>query len=171
MQRTGVPVLQEFREKLQSHRLELLRLLKTLTEERASRYLHPEWSVKQQLAHIIQAEKAWLTWALALRKEPGLTFGQTPEQGQIFVEEVNTAHEYPLGYWTTRLKAVRAQTILCLSEANLTAEDLEQKGTHRTFGEMTVLQAFRALYRHDRMHLDQILGREQQFVPGSRAPS
>jgi hypothetical protein len=33
------------------------------------------------------------------------------------------------------------------------------------FGELTVLQWLRSFYRHDRMHTDQIAGRDPEYKP------
>jgi hypothetical protein len=60
-----------------------------------------------------------------------------------------------------RLNAARAATLDSLSL--LTRQDLEQTGRHRWFGPMSVLQCLRAIYRHDRVHTDQMQGRETTF--------
>lgn len=154
--------------KLADHRRQLLRMLEGMTEEQAEVHPNGEWSVKQQLAHLCQAEEAWVDWALTVLENPGTQVGQTREEGQIFTRGVDTADQFPLKYWLTRLKTARAQTLRRIASANLTPENLQRKGIHRTFGEMTVLQFLRALYRHDRMHMDQIAGRPPSFIPGQR---
>lgn len=168
---TGPEASQELADlyaKLTEHRRQLLRTLEGMTEEHAEVHPNGEWSVKQQLAHLCQAEETWVDWALTVLKAPGSLVGQTREEGQIFTREVDKADQMPLKYWLTRLKIARAQTLRRLASANLTTEGLQRKGVHRAYGEMTVLQFLRALYRHDRMHMDQIAGRPPSFVPGQR---
>jgi hypothetical protein len=41
----------------------------------------------------------------------------------------------------------------------------ERKGMGTGFGNLTILQMFRAVYRHSSMHIDQIQGREPSFQP------
>lgn len=154
--------------KLADHRRQLLRMLEAMPEEHAEVHPNGEWSVKQQLAHLCHAEEAWVDWALTVLEKPGSQVGQTREEGQVFTREVDTADRMPLKYWVTRLKTTRAQSLRRLASAPLTPETLHRKGVHRTFGEMTVLQFLRALYRHDRMHMDQIAGRPPSFIPGQR---
>ena len=159
-------VLQELRGKLDSHRRELLDLHRGMAEEEAEHQPNGEWSAKQQLAHLCQAEVAWREWALLVSQNSGTEVGQPSEEGQAFTQEVETANSYPLSYWLTRLRLARSETLRQLLEAGLTEKDLEKKGRHRSFGEMTVLQLLRALYRHDRMHAEQVQGKPTSFVPG-----
>ena len=46
-----------------------------------------------------------------------------------------------------------------------TPEQFERTATQRMFGTLTVLQWLRSFYRHDRMHADQIGGREPEYRP------
>jgi len=160
--------LRECLEKLRQERRALLDLVQRLDDEEASHHPHGEWSVKQQLAHLGLAEQAWLEWALFVREHPGEPFGQEDPQQQPFPPPED-ADRYPLRHWITHLKAVRWATLHRLRSAGLTEEDLRKTGRHRAFGEMSVLQCLRALYRHDRMHRDQIQGRPPSFVPGARS--
>ncbi|MBI4311084.1 MAG: DinB family protein [Chloroflexi bacterium] len=161
------PQVADLLEKLESHRRELLGVLGKMSEEEASRHPNGEWSAKQQIAHLVQAEPAWLDWARTVQDSPGAAVGQTPEEGQIFLEGVAEADAQPLAWWLEHFRQARQETLRRLqSEFNLASEEaLARKGTHRTFGEMNVLQCLRAIYRHDRMHIDQVMGREQSFAP------
>jgi hypothetical protein len=47
----------------------------------------------------------------------------------------------------------------------ITPEQYERKGHNRLFGSLTVMQWLRSYYRHDRMHIDQISGREPEYRP------
>ena len=160
--------VKELVQKMREERLALLQALKSVTEEQANVHPNGEWSAKQQLAHLGNAERAWRDWGLALRKQPGLVFGPSVEEGQDVHPERDPVDEYPLRHWITRLKAMRAETLKLLREADLQEADLTVKGRHRAFGEMNVIQALRSLYRHDRMHVDQVSGREPTYQPGRR---
>ena len=87
-------------------------------------------------------------------------------RGRFFLDDVDDADARPLAWWLERLRQSRTDTLRILQEMDLSTQEVAQrKGTHRSFGEMSVLQILRGLYRHDRMHTDQLLGREQSFVP------
>ena len=162
-----LPQIADLMEKMESQRQELLAALAGLSEDDARQHPNDEWSAKQQLAHLVQAEPTWMEWAQTIQENPGVAVGQTPEQGQIFLKDVDNADSKPLALWLERLQQTRADTLKLLQEIGLTGsqETLERKGTHRSFGEMNVLQFLRGIYRHDRMHMEQVLGREQSFVP------
>lgn len=161
-----LPEIEDLLEKMEAHRTELLAILEGLSKEAAERRPEGEWSAKQQVAHLVQAEPAWVEWARTVHDKPGTAVGQTPDEGQIFLQDVDTADNRPLSWWLERLRETRAETLKALNEMDLSSEDaLARAGRHRTFGDMNVLQFLRALYRHDRMHMDQLTGREQSFVP------
>ena len=61
------------------------------------------------------------------------------------------------------LSSARSDTLAAID--GLTGDDLKRSGKHLLFGEMSVLQMLRSLYRHDRMHMDQMAGREVSFTP------
>ncbi|MCH7705793.1 MAG: DinB family protein [Chloroflexi bacterium] len=160
------PEIEDLLEKMEAHRTELLAILEGLSNEAAERHPEGEWSAKQQVAHLVQAEPTWLGWARTVRDEPGATVGQTPDEGQVFLEDVDTADSHSLSWWLERLRETRAETLKGLDDMDLSSsEALGRAGRHRTFGDMNVLQFLRALYRHDRMHMEQLTGREQSFVP------
>lgn len=161
-----LPEIQELLEKMEAHREELLTILEGLSMEAAERHPEGEWSAKQQVAHLIQAEPTWLEWAKSVHDEPGTTVGQTPEEGQIFLQDVDTADSLPMSWWVERLRESRAETLKGLEGMDLSSsEAIGRAGRHRNFGDMNVLQFLRAIYRHDRMHMEQLTGREQSFVP------
>ncbi len=157
-------------EKLQAERQDLLNILRGFSEEKAQEHPHGEWSAKQQVAHLVQGEPEWLGWALEIYTTPGATVGQPQEVEQPFLKFVQDADSKPLLWWIEQLQQVRAQTLQHLEQMDTaSAEAMQRKGTHRTWGEMNVLQFLRGIYRHDRMHRDQLLDREQGFTP-RRAP-
>ncbi|MDO8751262.1 MAG: DinB family protein [Dehalococcoidia bacterium] len=153
-------------EKLSTERQDLLNVLAVLSDEQAQEHPKGEWSAKQQMAHLVEGEPEWLGWALSVYHRPGITVGQPPEVEQPFLREVADADSLPLTWWLRRLGETRAHTLRRIDETNLsTADAINRRGVHRTWGEMTVLQLLRGIYRHDRMHRDQLLGQEQSFTP------
>ncbi|MFH1141842.1 MAG: DinB family protein [Chloroflexota bacterium] len=166
-----LPQVAELLEKLQTERQELLKALATFSELQAQQHPNGEWSAKQQIAHLVEGEPEWLGWALAVYHSPGITVGQPPEVEQPFLRDVAEADSQPLAWWLSRLGETRAQTLQRIDEINLSSADaINTRGVHRTWGEMTVLQLLRGIYRHDRMHTDQLLGQEQSFTPRPGAP-
>ena len=160
-----LPEIQELLEKMEAHRADLLTILEGLSSEAAELHPEGEWSAKQQVAHLIQAEPTWLAWARSVHDEPGTTVGQSPEEGQIFLQDVDTADSRAMSWWVERLRESRAETLTGLEGMDLSSsEAIGRAGRHRNFGDMNVLQFLRAIYRHDRMHMDQLMGREQSFV-------
>ncbi len=166
-----LPQVVELLDKLETERQSLLNDLATLSDEQALEHPNGEWSAKQQLAHLVEGEPEWLAWALAVYHGPGATVGQPPDVEQPFLRDVAEADAKPLAWWLTRLGETRAQTLWRIHEMDLSsAEALERRGVHRTWGEMNVLQLLRGIYRHDRMHRDQLLDQEQSFVPRTGVP-
>jgi hypothetical protein len=47
----------------------------------------------------------------------------------------------------------------------MTPEQYDRSASNRLFGSLTALQWLRSYYRHDRMHFDQISGRESDYKP------
>lgn len=150
-------------EKLQAERQGLLQEVQKLTEETASqRPKEGEWSPKEQLLHLIALEKLWLGWALQVRDQPGCEVGPVQPNPPSYPQ----ANSRTLADIVAELEATRRDSMAAID--TVTEADLAKKGTHRSFGEMSVLQLLRALYRHDRMHAEQIAGREPSFQPRFR---
>jgi hypothetical protein len=47
----------------------------------------------------------------------------------------------------------------------MTPEQFERKASQPMFGSLTAMQWLRSYYRHDRMHRDQLAGREPEYKP------
>jgi hypothetical protein len=47
----------------------------------------------------------------------------------------------------------------------MTPEQYDRTAQQRMFGRLTVLQWLRSYYRHDRMHRDQMAGRDPDYKP------
>ena len=153
--------LQDLLERMESHREELLRQVLGLAEdEAAQRPAEGEWSVKEQLYHLIEGEESWVRWALMARELPGSEVGPLPGTGNP--PGFPDVERVPLATLVAELRAARQKTLAAIG--SLTEEELGRRGRHRLFGELTVLQMLRSLYRHDRLHADQMAGRPSSFV-------
>jgi len=154
--------LEELLEKLESHRRELVHQVEEMTEEEAGRRpSEGEWSAKEQLVHLATFERLWLEWAMKVRDEPGCEVGPPPPNPPAYPE----AETRSLANLLRELASARSDTLAAID--GLTKDELKRRGKHALFGEMSVLQMLRSLYRHDRMHMDQMAGREASFRPGT----
>jgi uncharacterized damage-inducible protein DinB len=152
--------LEELVDKLESHRRELVSQVQGMSEEQAaSRPSEQEWSAKEQLAHLAAFERLWLEWTMKVRDKPGCEVGPPPPNPPAYQETAARS----VADLVDELASARKDTLAAID--GLTEEELGRKGKHLLFGEMSVLQMLRSLYRHDRMHIDQISGRESSFTP------
>jgi len=154
--------LEELLEKLESHRRELVGQVQGMTDEEASRRpSEREWSAKEQLLHLAMFERLWLEWAMKVRDEPGCEVGPPSPNPASYPE----AESRSLADLLRELASARSDALAAIE--GLTDDELKRRGKHALFGEMSVLQMLRSLYRHDRMHMDQMAGREPSFRPGA----
>ncbi|HZQ37877.1 MAG TPA: DinB family protein [Dehalococcoidia bacterium] len=120
-----------------------------------------EWTVKEQLAHLCEMELGYDLWVnAALREENPNVGGLTAPRAAIPIEEAN-------GHAVAELLDVMARErddTLALIRG-LSLEQFDRTATHPMFGTLTVMQWLRSFYRHDRMHADQIAGREPEYKP------
>ena len=152
--------LEELLQKLESHRRELVHQVQEMTEEEAGRRpAEGEWSAKEQLVHLAAFERLWLEWAMKVRDEPGCQVGP-PLPNPAAYPEAETRSVPDL---LQKLASARSDTLAAIE--GLGEDELNRRGKHLLFGEMNVLQMLRSLYRHDRMHMDQMAGRDASFRP------
>lgn len=151
--------LMKLRRKLEEERNKLLALVSGMTDAERRRKPAPnEWSPHEQLAHLAEMEPIWLEWALTIARNPGAEIGR---QGVTPTPSVASAPTLPFSELLAGLNEARATTLAVLDELKLS--QLDNLGRHRWFGPMTTIQCLRAIYRHDRMHADQIQGKESSF--------
>jgi hypothetical protein len=161
--------------KMAEERGRLLALVATLSEKDAEwapagAQGEAEWSAKEQLAHLAAMEtsyRAWVERALA-EDEPDVT-GVAGDAPAIALEEAN---KHSVAELVAELKAQREKTLALMR--SMTPEQFDRRASNRLFGSLTALQWLRSYYRHDRMHVDQISGREPEYRPrwaeGAREP-
>lgn len=158
--------VRELVDKMASERDALLAQAEAMTDEQAS-FAPPDgegeagWSAKQQLAHLAEMETSYRRWvekALA-EDEPDLTnvIGERP------AIPLTAAQERTVAELTAQLREQRATTIRLIE--SMTPEQFERKASQPMFGSLTAMQWLRSYYRHDRMHRDQMAGREPEYKP------
>jgi uncharacterized damage-inducible protein DinB len=152
--------LEELLQKLESHRGELMRQVQEMSEEEAGRRpAEGEWSAKEQLVHLAAFERLWREWSMQVRDQPGCEVGPPPPNPPAYPE----AESRSVADLFQELASARGDTLAAIE--GLTDDELKRRGKHVLFGEMSVLQMLRSLYRHDRMHMDQMAGRDASFRP------
>jgi hypothetical protein len=153
----------DLNEKLTSHYEELLAVLKRPDEEALGRAPKPgEWTPLQQ----VLAQDIWTRMAARASAE------DEPDLAELWatyrqVEETNPFPPPSAPRSLTELLgalARRHQETLKLLESTPDAA-LTRVGRNTGFGNLSVLQMFRGVYRHYRMHIDQIEGHEPSFQP------
>ena len=152
--------LEDLLQKLESHREKLVSQVQEMSEEEAGRRpAEGEWSAKEQLVHLAAFERLWREWSMQVRDEPGCQVGPPPPNPPAYPE----AESRSVADLLQELASARGDTLAAIE--GLTDDELNRRGKHVLFGEMSVLQMLRSLYRHDRMHMDQMAGRDASFRP------
>ncbi|MDO9444887.1 MAG: DinB family protein [Dehalococcoidia bacterium] len=154
-------------EKLQSHHEEIVTAVRQRSETELRRPPNPgEWSALQQLEHLLLADDIWTAMALRAATE------QEPDLAELWaryrvVEESNPfpppGNPRTLDELVAALQERHRQTLAIVDATPL--EALSRVGRNTGWGDLTVQQMLRGVYRHYRMHIDQIEQREQSFTP------
>lgn len=158
--------IQELLDKMTAEREALLAQVEALSDEEAS-FAPPDaegeaqWSPKQQLAHLAEMEttyRAWVERALVEdAPDVGRVVGERPAIG------LEQAPEHDVAALVRQLREQRDITLRLIR--SLRPEQFERTASQPMFGSLTVMQWLRSYYRHDRMHRDQIAGREPEYKP------
>ena len=118
-----------------------------------------DWSPRQQLLHLIAVEPQYSGAATAAAAEPGSKLDGVDQGTPTYQDAESSTSERIL----EELKRVRRDSLAALEA--ITDEQFELRAYHGSFGDMSVAQLFRAIYRHDRMHVEQVAGRTVSFDP------
>lgn len=120
-----------------------------------------QWSAKQQLAHLAEMETAYRAWVTAALEE------DDPDVSHVRGERpriaLTDAHAHSIAELTAQLREQRATTLATI--ARMAPEQFERTASQPMFGRLTVMQWLRSYYRHDRMHADQMAGRDPEYKP------
>ena len=152
-------------EKLEENRKGLLEVVATLSEEQAETPQKAgDRSPKGQLMHLAEAEHHYVwTWALRSRDEDSPDLAGLPDPGATGEAPLfDHANALSLTELLAKLEHERQLTYRFIAE---TADsEMERTGRGTPFGDLSVHQFLKSLYRHDRMHQDEVLGRESSYV-------
>lgn len=161
----------ELKQKMREQRDQLIALLEPLSEADAERPTtgEGEWSAKQQMSHLCEMETAYRAWVQRGLEENGANidgvFGEPPA---IRLEQAN---DHTVAEHVAEMRSQREKTLTLID--SIAPEQFENTAANRIFGPLTVMQWLRSYYRHDRMHCDQVSGREPEYKPryaGGREP-
>lgn len=147
--------------KLEEERGAFLASVRDLSEE-AAEQRRPDrdgeagWSAKEQFSHLAEMELSYL--ATAQRAVSGADIEQQRARYPLA-----QAHTATVAQHLAELARLREQTVNYIHY--LTPEEFDARVTSGAFPEMSVLQWLRSYYRHDRMHLAQIEGRDSDYQP------
>ena len=152
-------------EKPEENRKALLEIVATLDEKQAETPQKVgDRSPKGQLLHLAESEHHYVwTWARRSRDEDSPDLKGLPDPGATGEAPLfDEANEIPLAELLQRLERERQLTYRFIAE---TADsEMERTGLNTPFGDLSVHQFLKSLYRHDRMHQDEVLGRESTYV-------
>jgi hypothetical protein len=158
--------IRELLDKMGAERTRLLEQAEALPEDRAEwapadAEGEAQWSAKQQLAHLAEMETAYRAWVeRALEEDDPDVSKVRPVRPAIVLTE---AHEHTVAELTAQLREQRDTTLALIQR--LAPEQFERTASQAMFGRLTVMQWLRSYYRHDRMHSDQMAGREPDYKP------
>jgi len=158
--------IRELLDKMAQERNALLAEAEALSPEAAA-YAPPDaegeaqWSPKQQLAHLAEMETAYRAWVQrALEADDPDVSDVRPERPAIRLDQ---APEQTVPALTAQLRDQRATTLRLIG--SMTPDQFDRTASQPMFGRLTVMQWLRSYYRHDRMHRDQMAGRDPEYKP------
>ena len=158
--------VQELLDKMASERDGLLAEAEALTDKAASRTEpdaagEAQWSAKEQLAHLAEMETSYRAWVERALVEDGADVSDV--RGARPAIGLREAQRHSVGELTEQLRRERGTTLALI--ASMTPDQFERTATQPMFGRLTVMQWLRSYYRHDRMHRDQMAGRDPSYKP------
>ena len=154
--------IDELVQKMTAERGALLAALESLNEDEASHSPQDgEWNAKQQMSHLCEMESAYRAWVERGLAEDGANVDNI--RGERVALPLEKAGDHTVSEHTGEMRRQREQTMTLI--ASIEPGDFERRATNKLFGSLTVMQWLRSYYRHDRMHVDQISGREPEYKP------
>lgn len=153
--------INELLEKIREEREMLLSGIEGLSEEAAATR-PPEgegeegWSPKEQLSHLAEMEVSYRATAQA-----AVTGSEVERASVAYPLEVS--EQATVKQLVDELLRLRGETIAYIE--SLPPEAFDAPVVSGAFPDMSVLQWLRSYYRHDRMHLAQIMGRKPDYQP------
>ncbi|MBM2826513.1 MAG: DinB family protein [Dehalococcoidia bacterium] len=150
-------------EKLTANRKAFLELAKSLSEPQlVTPHKEGDRFPKGMLLHAAEAERSYVDrWARRARDEdsPDLNSrSEAPGEAALYNEAESMSREELL----QRLNDARENTLKFIAETS--DEEFDRVGRNTPFGDLSVHQFLKSLYRHDQMHIDEIQGKESAYV-------
>src|SRR5713101_4461948 len=147
--------------KLEANRQKLMELVTELNDDNLkSPKKDGDRSPKGMLMHLAQTEHSYVfNWAKRARDEdkPDLKTGGSGGEAPLF----NEANPLSVDELISSLERARLATLGFIAE---TADaEFERVGRNTPFGDLSVHQFLKSLYRHDQMHIDEIAGVESAY--------
>ena len=158
---------QDLVEKLRAHHAELIGIVQKRSDSELRRPPKPdEWSALQQIEHQILGEDIWTGMAVRAANE------DEPDLAALWTKyrQVEGENPFPPPAEPRSLEELlvsldeRHQQTLALVDS-IPDSAFQRVGRNTGWGDLTVLQMLRGVYRHYRMHIDQIEERESSFTP------
>jgi uncharacterized damage-inducible protein DinB len=151
----------ELIDRLIEERTRLLAAVADLSEAEATRPLPTSeggWSVKDVLAHVTISEAANLAFAKRMVAEDN-PVQMLPDKGPFDLDRWNNSQvrrrqQLTWAQVQADLAAAHKETLAFV--AGLEEAQLDRRGVQAVFGEITLGQLLKILYRHDRMHREEI---------------
>ncbi|MBM3275611.1 MAG: DinB family protein [Candidatus Sericytochromatia bacterium] len=147
--------------KLAAHRKELLDIVDTHDDAWfAERAKEGDRTRKGMLKHLAEAEHSYIeVWAKRARDEDNPNLGNRGSIGTAPL--LDEALKLSLAELRQRLDEQRVRTLQFIAE---TGDGEMERPIHGTpFGTLTVKQCVKSMYRHDRMHIEEMLGKPQSY--------
>ena len=152
----------ELSQKMISERETLLSALESLSEDEAGQSpMDGEWTAKQQMSHLCEMETAYRAWVARALEEDGANVEGV--RGERVAIPLEVAENYTVAEHVAEMRQQRERTMALI--ASMTPSDFDRRASNSLFGSLAVMQWLRSYYRHDRMHVDQISGREPSYKP------
>jgi DinB superfamily len=120
-----------------------------------------QWSAKEQCSHLAEMEAAYRAWVEAGLREDNPDV--TGIRGEGVTIPLEAAHAHTLEEHRAAMGSQRRLTLALIG--SMQPADFDRTASHKWFGTLTLMQWLRSYYRHDRMHADQVSGREPEYKP------
>ncbi len=156
-------------EKMATERAALFAIAESLTEGRANAVPQnavgeEQWTAKEQLAHLLESDRMHVNFARAALEQNGADItGLRTAIGEGVAIPIEDAPGHSIPEIVAAMKEERARALAFI--ATLSPSDFERTAKDNEFGELTVMQWLRSLYRHDRQHAAQIQDRPSDYEP------
>lgn len=160
----GVQERRDLVAKLEEHRVKLMEIVATLDDEAGNTPLKlGDRSPKGQLLHVVEMERHYVwDWAGRARDEDSPDFSRRGSSTTEEAPSVDPANVLTVAELVERLNQQRDLTYRFI--AGTSDEEMERVGRNTPFGDLTVHQFLKSVYRHDQMHQDEVLGQESSYV-------